>query len=622
MIKLQSANWLSILLLPVFFVFITCDLFAQERVEPPFWWVGMDNEELQILIKDENIGAQRIRLNHPSISLVQAHTFKNKNYQFLDIRIPKSAQSTILNFEVLDGEGKLLKTIPYELKERTRPEGDFEGFNSSDVVYLITPDRFCNGDLSNDEDVTMKEGINKEDPYGRHGGDIQGIIDHLDYIDQMGFTAIWINPLLENNMPKQSYHGYATTDYYKIDPRFGTNELYVELVEKARERGIKVIMDQIANHSGSEHWWMKDMPMEDWVNFPDSIEICNHRKTTVLDPYASKFDRKYMTDGWFVPQMPDLNQQNSFMSKYLIQNSIWWIEYAGLGGIRQDTYSYPDKGFLTDWSCAIMEEYDNFNIVGEEWTYNPVVVSYWQAGSNNMDAYNSCLPSVMDFPLQNSMSKALTEKPTWSTGIKRLYEALANDVLYPDPNNLMIFGDNHDMSRIFTQMNEDVDLWKMALTYISTMRGIPQIYYGTEVLMSNKGTESHGVIRSDMQGGWPGDSTNVFTGLGMASEVKEAQTWLKNLLNWRKDKTCIHSGDILHFEPVDEAYVYFRYTDDKMVMVVLNRNEKPVQLAIDRFQEILRPGASYREVLSGQEGKFDKSFSFEAKRSYIFEIYI
>lgn len=617
--SIRQSSRLTPCFLWFFSLFFTLS-FAQTRVEPPFWWVGMEKESLQLMLHQEQIGGKRIRLNHPCIQLLKAHTVANRNYQFLDINIPVDCSPSVLNFEVLGADGDVVQIIPYELRKRKRPSSDFKGFDPSDVVYLITPDRFCNGDIDNDEHDLLSEGIDREDPYGRHGGDIKGIIQHLDYIDEMGFTAIWINPLLENNMPEQSYHGYATTDYYKIDRRFGTNEEYLNLVEKARAMGIKVIMDQVANHCGSEHWWMRDLPMDDWVNFQDSIEICSHRKTTVLDPYGSKYDRQYMTDGWFVPQMPDLNQRNPFVATYLIQNSIWWIEYAGLAGIRQDTYSYPDKGFLTDWSCSIMSEYENFNIVGEEWSYNPIVVSYWQAGNNTMDAYYSCLPSVMDFPLQNSLSKALTEKPSWSSGIKRLYEALANDVLYPDPSNLMIFADNHDMSRIYTQMEEDIHLWKMAMTYILTMRGIPQVYYGTEALMSNYGTESHGVIRSDMPGGWEGDSINVFTAKGLNKKQSDAQNWLKGILNWRKNKKSIHEGDLLHFEPVDEAYVYFRFTEEELVMVVLNRNEKEVILPLDRFKEILPENAFYKEVLTGHEGHFESNVRLKPKQSYVYEI--
>src|SRR5699024_6732282 len=326
---------------------------------------------------------------------------------------------------------------------------------------------------SNDSDS-----LNRSDHYGRHGGDIQGIIDHLDYIEEMGFTALWLNPVLENAMPQASYHGYATTDYYKVDPRFGSNALYKKLVKEAEKRDIKVIMDMITNHVGSRHWWMQDPPSKDWFHYQDNFTVTNHRRTVLHDPYASDANKKRFTNGWFVQTMPDLNQNHPLLADYLIYNSLWWIEYAGLKGIRHDTHPYAGQKFMADWTCRIMEEYPDFNIVGEEWSLNPLTIAKWQRGSRIPVDFSSCLPSLMDFPVQASLVDALAKEEDCCSGFVKLYETLSYDYLYPSPQNLVIFPDNHDMNRFYRQINKDYDLFKMGLTYIMTMRGIPQFYYG------------------------------------------------------------------------------------------------------------------------------------------------
>ena len=352
----------------------------------------------------------------------------------------------------------------------------------------------------------------------------------------MGFTAIWLNPVLENDMPDYSYHGYAATDFYKVDQRFGSNEEYRALIAKAKDKGIKIIMDMILNHCGSEHWFVKDMPTDDWVNFGGEYVNTSHRRNTVQDIHASEYDKRMFSDGWFVKTMPDLNQRNPLLATYLIQNTIWWIEYSGLSGIRMDTYPYPDKDFMTDWTCAIRAEYPNFNTVGEEWVNNPAIVSYWQEGKDNHDDYTSCLPSLMDFPIQYALAQALVqEEKQYGSGLIELYKMLSQDFLYADPYSLVVFPDNHDMDRFFTQVNEDLDLFKMGIAYILTLRGTPQLYYGTEILMDNEGAPGdHGIIRTDFPGGWKGDEVNGFTGKGLSEQQKEAKAYIKKLLNWRK----------------------------------------------------------------------------------------
>lgn len=590
------------------------------RVEPPFWYADMKNPKLQLLVYGENIGSLTPTIKEKGITIDKVHQVKNSNYLFVDLNIANTVKAGEYTIKFKQ-KRKTVTSYKYELKPRNNNSANRKSFSNSDVIYLITPDRFANGNPKNDEVAGLSEGLNRTKEYGRHGGDIQGIINHLDYIKDMGFTAVWLNPVLENNQEEWSYHGYSTTDYYKVDPRFGSNEEYVQLSNEAAKRGLGVIMDIIVNHCGGNHWWMSDPPTKDWLNYQDQpYQNTNHRKFTLLDPYTSPSDRKIMTEGWFVPTMPDLNQRNPFMSTYLIQNSIWWIEYTNLYGIRQDTYSYPFREFMTDWTCAIMEEYPNFNIVGEEWVDDASIIAYWQRGKENQDGYTSCLPSVMDFPMNMMLAKSLKEPEEWGKGLVRLYENLAKDFHYADPMNLVIFPDNHDMSRIFTQVDEDYDLYKMALTYILTMRGIPQLYYGTEILMHNRESESHGIIRTDFPGGWAGDQVDAKSQKGLTAQQIEAQEWLKNFLAWRKNKTVIHSGKLMHYEPRDGVYVYFRYDDAETVMVVFNKNDAKTDLDLNRFEYNIGQFKHAKAVFSNQDVELGKSLSLAGKSVEIFEL--
>ncbi|MGB5720326.1 MAG: alpha-amylase family glycosyl hydrolase, partial [Woeseiaceae bacterium] len=509
----------------------------------------------------------------------------------------------------------------YELRERRTGAADIKGFSAKDTIYLITPDRFANGDPDNDSVAGYADKLDRGNDYGRHGGDIAGILQNLDYIRDMGFTAIWSNPLLENAMPQWSYHGYATTDFYAVDPRFGSNESYRELVALAREKGIGTIMDMIVNHGGSEHWWAEDLPTVDWYNVPDERTFTSHFRTTNQDPYASDFDKAAFADGWFSDTMPDLNQRNPLLADYLIQNAIWWTEYLGLVGIRMDTYPYPDKHFMSQWAERIVEEYPGINIVGEEWSPSPAIVSYWQRGKENHDGYESWLPSVMDFPLQIALAEALTQAPReWGSVWTPVYEMLGHDFLYPDPFNLVIFPDNHDMSRIYTQLDEDDQLFRMAMVYYLTMRGIPQIYYGTEILMSHPGTESHGAIREDFPGGWPGDKRNAFTGKGLSKKELDAQAFMRTLLNWRKDAEVIHNGRLMQYSPLRSVYAYFRYNDDDTVMVVFNRGDNDVDLDLARFSERLKGAVSGIDVLTGTTIDLRSSLALEPRSVLLLEV--
>ena len=579
-----------------------------EHIEPLNWWVGFKSKTLQLLIKDDNISLANVELNYEGVTIEHITKGKSPNYLFIDLTISEETKSGKFNIYFKYDNGKQ-KIQTYELKSRQKPAKDFVGFTSIDAIYLITPDRFANGDSTNDIVHYLKENtIDRQDDYARHGGDIRGIINHLDYINDMGFTAIWPTPLLTNDMPKTSYHGYAMTNFYQVDPRFGTLDDYKELADKARGFGIKLIMDQVVNHCGSEHWWMKDLPFLDWVNQQQSFENhtqlknSNHRRTTNEDLYASEKDKHDMSEGWFVSAMPDLNQKNPFMAKYLIQNSIWWIETLGLGGIRQDTYPYSDKTFLSEWAGSIMNEYPKFSIVGEEWSYNPLIVGYWQDGMHNKDGYRSNLKSPMDFPMQHQIVSALNEDEQWDTGFVKMYEGLANDFYYASPKDLMIFPDNHDMSRIFTQLHEDVTNTKMALAYIFTLPRITQFYYGTEILMNDTAKPGdHGLIRSDFPGGWEGDSISAFNGEGLTDAQKDMQEYVKKLLNYRKNSKAIHNGKTIHFAPENGVYVMFRILNNETVVIILNKNQNPYSLDLKRFDEIGLQGKTLKNIISGDK---------------------
>lgn len=566
-----------------------------ERVEPMFWWAGMKNPNLQLMVYGKDIGTVRVKADYPGVTLKSVSQVENPNYMFIDLHIEGALPGKFPIIFLKNGE-KVAEYV-YELKAREPGSAERKGFGPQDAMYLIMPDRFANGNPANDYIEGMREKPNRSFKGGRHGGDIQGLVDNLDYIVNMGFTAIWLNPLLENDQPSYSYHGYSTTDFYKVDPRYGTNEEYRAFAEKAHEKGIKLIMDMIFNHCGSEHWWMKDLPTSDWINQYPDYQITNHTKTLIQDPNGSEYDRKQMLDGWFVPTMPDLNQRNPFLATYLIQNSIWWIEYAHLSGIRMDTYPYPDKHMMAEWNLRVLEEYPCFNNVGEEWHNNAAIVSYWQKGKKNLDGYDGQIPSMMDFPLQDAVSRGLRQEGTG--GLNIIYDALAMDFQYPDPLNLVIFPDNHDMSRFYMQMNQDFDLFKMGIAYFLTTRGIPQIFYGTEVLLTHPG-DDHGDIRKDFPGGWKGDKINGFTGQGLSDKEKEAQEFIRKLLHWRKNKEVIHTGKTTHFIPFGGMYVYFRHNDNEMVMVVLNKNSAETTLKTERLAEMLKNKSSAREVITGK----------------------
>ena len=601
-----------------------------QKVEPPHWWIGFKNQKLQMLVKHPDIGSATPYISNSEVSLLEFHKADSPNYLFLDLEISKAAKAGKFNIVFRQDDGSEL-TQTYELKERQKPSEDYLGFDSSDAILLITPDRFANANSKNDEvEGLLQQGIDRKDGYARHGGDLEGITEHLEYIDELGYTAIWPTPVLINDMPKGSYHGYGMTDYYRVDPRFGTLDEYIKLAKDLKTRDMKLIMDQVANHCGLEHWWMKDLPFKDWVNFQENYEkninnwgnkttiTSNHKRTTNQDPYASKKDNQGLTDGWFVSTMPDLNQRNLFMANYIIQNSIWWVETLELGGIRQDTYPYPDKEFMSNWASAIMNEYPNFSIVGEEWSYNPLLIAYWQDGHENADGYESNLKSTMDFAMQKNIVDALNEAESWDKGLVKIYEGLANDFAYASPKDIMVMPDNHDMSRIYTQLKGDVTNTKMALSYLLMMPRIPQLYYGTEILMDDfDNPGDHGLIRTDFPGGWQGDTVNAFTGAGLTAEQKDMQSFLKKVLNYRKTSEAIHDGDTKHFAPQDGIYVLARIKDNETVVHIINKNEEPIEIDLTHYEEIGIAGKTLQNVITGETMVWGNSITLDTKGSTI-----
>lgn len=591
-----------------------------ERVEPMNWWIGMKNTELQILVYGEAIATAEPTLKYDGVTIKEIKKVENPNYIFIYIDIAKTTKPGKFPIEFKQGK-KTVASYEYELKARNSKSDIHQGFDASDVIYLLMPDRFANGDTSNDSHKETLEKADRTNPNGRHGGDLQGVINNLDYISNTGFTAIWLNPFLENNQPAFSYHGYAITDFYKVDPRHGTNELFVKLVDQAHTKGLKIIMDMIFNHCGTEHWFHKDLPSQDWVNQHAEFTRSNFRAPAVVDPYASEYDKQKMVTGWFDTTMPDLNQKNQLLATYLIQNSIWWIEFSGIDGIRVDTQPYPFKEFMANWSKAIMTEYPSFNIVGEAWLNKIPITAYFQKDANNADGYNSHMPAVTDFPMYNALSAAFNENEGWTEGLARLYYILAQDFEYANPNNLVIFPDNHDLNRYYENMERDIRKYKMGLAYILTTRGIPQIYYGTEILMDGKEHEGHGFIRKDFPGGWEGDAKSAFTKEGRTDEQNDAYNYVSNILNWRKNNEVILHGKVLHFLPEDGVYVLFRYTESKAVMLILNNNnDKEKEIDTLRFNEILKGYSKGQEIISNTSLSDLSKIKISAKSAMIIEL--
>ncbi|WP_407406084.1 glycoside hydrolase family 13 protein [Chryseobacterium sp.] len=591
-----------------FSLLISTCVFSQktlDRVEPAFWWKGMKNPELQILVYGKDIANSKIELSD-GITITGIQKVENPNYAFVTINTDEVKTS---KFKInIKKDSKIIDTYTYELKDRKPNSANRESFTSKDVMYLIMPDRFANGDPKNDSSKNLVEKANRSLPNGRHGGDLKGISDNLDYLQNLGVTALWLTPVNEDNEKVYSYHGYAQTDLYKIDERYGSNEDYVKLSQQLNQRKMMLVMDYVTNHWGISHWMIKDLPTKDWIhNFPGGekgFHRSNYKTTTQFDTNSTEIDKKYALDGWFDTTMPDINQNNPLVQKYLTQNAIWWIEYAELGGLRVDTYPYNDKEAMAKWAKAITTEYPRFNIVGEAWMSNPAFISYWQKDSKigAIDGYNSNLPAVMDFPLFEELPKALSEEESWDKGMVKIYNSFASDFLYPDINNLLVFFENHDTPRFNEIFKNDPKSYKLAMSLISTVRGIPQLYYGSEVgLAGDKAKGGDADIRRDFPGGWAYDAQNAFNPASQTAEQKVYHDFTQKLLTWRKTKDVIHSGKTKHYVPENGVYAYFRYNEKESVMVILNNSDKEQKIDFKRFSENLKGISKGKDVISGKE---------------------
>ena len=569
------------------------------HVEPAFWWIGMKSPSVQVMFHNQetNISGYKPVVQYQGVTIQEVKQVENPHFLFLTLNIAPSARAGKVPIQFQNGKKSI--TYEYELKNKTVDKNRIQGFTSADVLYLIMPDRFANGDPKNDSLPGMYQGVHRDQGEGRHGGDLKGIMDHLDYIKDLGVTALWLNPVLENNQKRSSYHGYAITDLYQVDKRFGGNATYLEFINQCHDKGLKVIQDMVMNHIGDHHWLMRDMPEKNWINQWPEFTRSNYQGNVISDPYRSQFDLEKMSRGWFDNTMPDVNQQNPLFATYLIQNTIWWIEHAGIDGIRMDTQPYPDKEFMSVWAKAVMDEYPQFNIVGEVWINSIPTTAYWQKGMKNADGYESNLPTVTDFPFCFGVAQALNEPAGWDTGMRRLYTLMAQDFIYPNPNHNLTFLDNHDMTRFFLSIGRDLNKYKMGLAFMLTTRGIPQLYYGGEILMDGDGGH-HPNVRKDFPGGWPDDIRNAFTKEGRTREENEAFDFLRTILNWRKGEPVVHEGMMTHYIPEDNIYVYFRHNDVKTIMVVLNGNSMEKELTTARFAENMGESKQARNVLSGQ----------------------
>lgn len=588
------------------------------NVEPPYWWVGMANDTLQVMLTGPDIAQASAEVDYSGVKLDRQVSLDSPNYKLLYFTIAPDTKPGKMPIRLnLDGRKH---TLDYELKARDMKGEDYEGFSAADVLYLLMPDRFAQGDVVAATDLEYNDAPDRTQPSTRHGGNLKGIADRLDYLDSLGITAIWSCPVLENDMPGGSYHGYATTDYYRIDPRFGTNADWQELIAQAHKRGIKVVMDMIFNHSGSNHPWMKDMPSKDWYNHPEGNELTNFRLSTIHDPYVSDYDLDHTVNGWFVSAMPDLNQKNPHLMKYLIQNSIWWIESSKINGIRMDTYPYADMQGMAQWAADVLKEYPNFNIVGECWYGNEAGPAFWQSGSK-INPVETNLPTVMDFKYNIDREKMFFEETDPWNGLNHVYDHLALDYLYPDPQHILTFLDNHDTDRFLPEMPDSLGVWKQALAFLLTSRGIPQLYYGTELLMNGTKKISDGYIRLDMPGGFPGDKVDAFTREGRTDMQNEAWDYLSRLLQWRRGEAndVIAKGTLKHFMPQNGIYAYERRLGDKQVVVLLNGQSEPNTVTMERTLEILPYGKTMRDLVSGKDVTITEEMTFAPRQVMILQ---
>ena len=603
-------------------LFVTFSLSAQiDKTEPPFWFAGMHNPELQIMFYGKNIAANDVSVSN-NIVITSIQKTENPNYIFVTIDTKNlPAQEIVFSFSK---NKKVSFTKSYTLKKRRTDSALRKGYDASDVIYLIMSDRFANGNPNNDSTNETIEKANRSSKDGRHGGDIEGIIQHLDYIKELGATAVWPTPLCEDNDERGSYHTYGQSDYYKIDSRFGTNEDYLRLGSELHKRNMKLILDYVTNHCGYMHWMMKDLPTYDWFHQFPGFKQTNFNLTTQFDTNASQYDTDLCMNGWFVKSMPDFNQSNPLVLNYLIQNAIWWIEYADVDGFRVDTYPYADKNASAQWTKAITDEYPYFNIAGEVWYHTPAQNAYWQKDSKigAIESFNSNLPSVMDFTLQEIINAGVFNENQieWNKGIIKVYNNFVNDFMYPNINNLLVFVENHDTDRFNEISKNDIDKYKMAMTLIATIRGIPQIYYGSEIGMAGSKSVGDGDIRRDFPGGWKGDANNAFTQSGRTADQQKFYDFTSKLFNWRKTNDAVHFGKMKHYIPENNVYAYFRYTEKQSVMVVINNSSKSQTFKTARFQESIGNYKTGKDILDAKTFDLKNDMTIEAKSALILEL--
>ncbi len=578
----------------------------------------MNHSDVEIMFYGKNIAQNEVSVSNDVI-IKNIKKTENSNYLFVTIDTKNTkAQELVFTFK----NNKKTFTHPYSIKQRRQNSSTRKGFDASDVIYLIMPDRFANGNTTNDSTKDTKEKANRNEPSGRHGGDIQGIISNLDYIEQLGATAIWSTPLCEDNDEKYSYHGYAQSDVYKIDSRYGNNEDYVKLSAELKKRNMKLIMDYVTNHWGITHWMINDLPTYDWIHQFPGYGQTSYRMSTQFDPNVASIDAKNCMDGWFVKSMPDLNQSNPLTLNYLIQNAIWWIEYADLDGFRVDTYSYGDKTGMANWTKSIMNEYPNFNIVGEVWFHDQAQIAYWQKDSKiaAIQSYNSNLPSVMDFTLHDAIADVFNQtKQEWNKGLINVYDNFVNDFLYANIDNVLVFTENHDTARI-NHLYPKFEDYKLATTLIATIRGIPQIYYGSEIGMQGDKNKGDADIRHDFPGGWSSDTNNAFSVKGRTKNQNQYFDFTSKLFNWRKNKNVIHSGKTKHYLPQNNVYVYFRYNENESVMIVMNNDTEKHQINNSHFQESIKNYKLGKDVLTGKTFNLSQDILIDGKAVLILEL--
>ncbi len=595
-----------------------------DHIEPENWYVGMKNSSLQLMVYGKNIRDSRVSVDYPGVKIDSLVRLDSPNYLFVYLNLSGAKPGNML----LNIDGK---KVNYPLKARTMSGDKRIGFDNSDVLYMLMPDRFASG-----RNITKPmKGLNpyvvdRSKPSLRHGGDLEGVRQHLDYFNQLGVTALWFTPVLENNSPdmnsQSTYHGYATTNYYRVDPRFGTNEDYARLVAEAHAKGLKVVMDMIFNHCGYDHPWVKDMPSKDWFNTPEWMKKgdnyylqTSYKLTPVLDPYASKVDKRETVDGWFVRSMPDLNQKNPHVMTYLIQNSEWWIETIGIDGIRMDTYPYADRKAMSQWMKILNEEYPNFNTVGETWVTEPAYTAAWQKDSK-LSKVNSYLKTVMDFSFYDKINLAKHEETdAWWKGLNRIYNSLCYDYLYENPSSVMAFIENHDTDR-FLENGKDTLALKQALALLLTINRIPQLYYGTEVLMNGTKEVTDGNVRCDFPGGFAGDKHNAFTAEGRTKAENAMFNWLSKLLKWRRNNMVITKGKQIQFIPYKGVYVIARQWNDQTILTILNGTNQAVTLPLDRYAEVIGNHQEAKDVISGRKVKLGSELQLKARDTKVIEL--